>query len=244
MTDAKNKIIVALDVPTIAEATALIDELSPYVGGFKVGLELINNCGVTDIFEIAKKERLFFDGKFHDIPNTVAGACDAIASHGIWMMNVHTLGGLKMMQASRQATDEAARAKGLTPPRLIGVTILTSLDSDQLSQCGFDVSTPDDMRDQVVKLALLAKEAGLDGVVASPKEIATIRDACGPNFLIVTPGVRPKWATKDDQTRITSPKEAVDNGADYLVIGRPITNPLCDIGTPTDAAKRIGEEIK
>lgn len=244
--DNKDKIIVPLDVNNIEAAKTLVKQLAPHVGAFKVGLELMNNCGAPQIVNELQvgDAKIFFDGKFNDIPNTVAAAARAVTRLGVWMFNVHALGGRAMMEAAREAVDYTSRASNVFKPIVLAVTILTSLDRAALQEVGLDVKDDNGLRDEVVRLARLAKDSGLDGVVASPKEIEPIREACGRDFLIVTPGVRPSWAASNDQKRVTTPAEAVRMGADYLVIGRPITKPPAEIGTSADAAKKIVDEIR
>lgn len=234
----KDRIIVALDVNSEAEAVRLVRDLRDWVGAFKVGLELFNSIGprIFDSIRDAGAERIFYDGKFHDIPNTVAGAARAAVRMGVWMFNVHTTGGTKMMSAAADAAGDEAHRLGVEAPLIIGVTVLTSIGPDVLQH---ELSVPVLLENHVVHLSSLAQSSGLHGVVASPLEIVAIRNACGPGFLIVTPGVRPAWAAKNDQTRVTTPAEAVRNGADYLVIGRPITA----ADDPVAAAQRIIDEL-
>lgn len=245
MSKQKSKIIVALDSPTLEAAIKAASQLKDRVGAIKVGLELITSEGAPNVVRaLSKFGDVFFDGKFKDIPNTVAGAARAVTRLSPWMFNVHCLGGVAMMAAARQATEEEAANCGLKRPLVIGVTILTSIDAKALNEIGFEhVRDADELKKLVVRLSLLAKQAGLDGVVASPQEIENIRAACGNDFLIVTPGVRPVWAAKGDQRRVTTPREAIEAGADYIVIGRPITDPPKEIGTPLDAIKLIEKEI-
>ncbi len=235
---ATNKILVALDVPTIEAATVLVRDLAPHVGGFKVGLELMTHVGAPQIVDVVRDAGgiLFYDGKFHDIPNTMAGAVRGAVKPGVDMLNVHTLGGPEMMKAAKAAA-------GAT--KVLGVTILTSMDVAELQAIGMQhIKVARDITILVGHLALEAKKAGLDGVVSSPQEIEMIRELCGPDFLIVTPGVRPTWATVGDQKRVMTPKDAITAGADYVVIGRPITNPPKEIGAPADAARRITNELE
>ena len=233
----KDRLIVALDVSNLAEARQLIEELAPEVGMFKAGLELFTACG-NEIFEIvaAAGAKLFFDGKFHDIPNTVAGACRAVVQKGpvVSLFNLHALGGRKMMKAAVEARNEAA-GKG-PKPSLIAVTILTSMDGAALAA---DLKVECPLDQMVPFLASVAKECGLDGVVASAKEASAIRKACGADFLIVTPGIRPNWAGADDQARIVTPADAIAGGADLIVVGRPITR----ASDKKDAARRIVAEL-
>ena len=246
MPSNKDKIIVALDAPTIAAASQISDTLKDSVGALKVGMELLNSAGAPQAVEaLSPKGKIYFDAKFKDIPNTVAGAARAVTRMNVWMFNVHCLGGVSMMSAAVKAADEEAAKLGKKRPLVIGVTVLTSIDAKALNEIGFEhVRDASELKKLVVRLASLAKQAGLDGVVASPHEISEIREACGNDFLIVTPGVRPAWAAMGDQKRVMTPGEAVKAGADYLVIGRPITNPPKEIGTPADAVKRILEEIQ
>ena len=229
-------ILIALDVDRIAEADALVERLAPHVGGFKVGKQLFVSEGPPAVAPIVDRGlRLFLDLKFHDIPNTVAGAVRAGTRLGAWMMTVHASGGHDMLVAARDAAlDEASKA-GIERPLIVAVTVLTSLDDARLAAVGASGG----VRDQVKRLAALARTAGVDGVVASPQEIALIRETCGPEFAIVTPGIRPATAGKDDQARTMTPAAAVHAGASYLVIGRPITG----AADPAGAAASINAEI-
>jgi orotidine-5'-phosphate decarboxylase len=218
MTD---RILVALDVETRDEALRLADTLRGSVGGFKIGSRLFTAEGPSMVRTLTERgDRVFLDLKFHDIPNTVATAVAAAAGLGVWMVNVHATGGTKMMQAARDAAHETAAKKNLPPALVIAVTVLTSMSQAALQETG----VPIDVIGQVLRLAELARDAGLDGVVASPRETAAIRRRCGAGFAIVTPGIRggAATATKDDQERTMSPAEAVAAGASYLVVGRPI----------------------
>jgi orotidine-5'-phosphate decarboxylase len=234
MSDSRleNPIYVALDTQDLSRALELARVVEPHVGGFKIGLEFISAHGPEGIRAIVALGRpVFADVKFHDIPNTVAGASKALATVGVSIFNVHASGGEAMMRAAVDA------ASGANPrPKIIGVTVLTSLDNAVLETVG--QRTP--ASDQVVRLARLAKASGLDGVVCSPQEIAMVRAACGPEFLIVTPGIRPAGADLADQRRVTTPEDAVRAGADILVIGRPITG----AANPAEAAKAIAASLR
>lgn len=230
-----DKVLVALDVPTGAEALALSERLRDVTGGFKIGSRLFTTEGPDFVRTLARSgDRIFLDLKFHDIPNTVATAVAAATSLGVWMVNVHASGGLRMMQAACDAARETAAAEGRTPPLVIAVTVLTSMNDAMLAETG--VQPP--VLDQVLRLAELTQKAGLDGVVASPQETPLIRARCGPDFVIVTPGIRGGGATtssKDDQERTMGPAEAVHAGASYIVVGRPI------IAAPN--ARKAAEQI-
>lgn len=230
-----NPILVALDVDTTAAALAAADAVRGAVGGLKIGKQLFTAEGPQLVRSlVARGDRVFLDLKYHDIPNTVAGAVRAAAGLGVWMVNVHASGGARMMEAARQAADAAA-ASGRRP-LVIAVTVLTSMDEDALRSVG--VSRP--VADHVAALAAMARDAGLDGVVASPQEIGVIRARCGPDFLVVTPGIRSGPAVAgDDQARTLPAREAVDAGANYLVIGRPILK----AANPAQAARDIARSL-
>ena len=217
----KDKIIVALDVPTKEEALAIVEELGDAVAAYKIGMQLYNAVGPEILDEVAKRNgKVFLDLKFHDIPNTVASAARTVANLGVFMFNVHASGGYTMMAEAVKALKEESEQLGVEKPLLIAVTVLTSMSEEEMQK---EVGVSRSIGEQVVALAKMAKEAGMDGVVASPLEIEMIREACGPDFLIVTPGIRPRDAALGDQKRVKTPGEAVRDGADYLVIGRPIT---------------------
>lgn len=214
-----NPILVALDVDTTAQALAAAHTVRGHVGGLKIGKQLFTAEGPALVRELAARgDRVFLDLKYHDIPNTVAGAVRAATALGVWMVNVHASGGLQMMQAARLAADQAA-GDPAQRPLVIAVTVLTSMDQATLASVGVSRS----VADQVGTLAAMAQDAGLDGVVASPQEIGVIRTRCGADFQIVTPGIRSGPAIPgDDQARTLSAAEAMAAGANYLVIGRPI----------------------
>lgn len=215
MTDSK--IIVALDYADAASAQALVARLDPALCKLKVGKELFTTAGPAFVESLVKQQYdVFLDLKFHDIPNTVAKACQAAANLGVWMLNVHASGGLPMMQAAQEGLDKAFGAKA---PLLIAVTVLTSMDEPTLHTLGIQRS----LSDHVLALATLTQQAGLQGVVCSAQEAAMLKQALGATFCLVTPGIRPVDASQDDQTRIVTPQEAIALGSHYLVIGRPIT---------------------
>jgi orotidine-5'-phosphate decarboxylase len=230
-----DQLLVALDVDTAAEARAFADRLRGAVGGFKIGSRLFTSEGPRLVEEfVARGDRVFLDLKFHDIPNTVAGAVTAATRLGVWMVNVHASGGGTMLRAARAAADEEAARRSRPAPLVIAVTMLTSLDQRALTEIG--VSEP--MAAQVGRLAALAESCGLDGVVASPQEIEIIRRRCGRQFVIVTPGIRGAAEQKGDQSRTLSAADALAAGATYLVVGRPILA----AADPRAAAERIAAE--
>ena len=218
--EPKNKIIVALDVETAAEARNIIDEIGAEVGAFKIGLQLFTSAGASFVRETVEKGiKVFLDLKFHDIPNTVARASVEVARLGVWMFNVHAVGGGEMMRRTVEAVGEICEKENLAKPKIIAVTVLTSSSAATLREIGF----ANEINLQVANLAKLTSKYGLDGVVASPLETPLIRrEIENQDFLIVTPGIRPNFATNDDQKRVMTPKQAIASGADYLVIGRPI----------------------
>lgn len=233
-----NPILVALDVSSAREALAMADTLRGTVGGYKIGSQLFTAEGPDIVRAFTMRgDKVFLDLKFHDIPNTVAGAITSAGKLGAWMMNVHACGGPAMMTAAKEAADRVA-AGGAERPVVIAVTVLTSMDAATLNSVGVSRSP----LDQVVHLARMAQDSGLDGVVASPLETAAIRNACGPDFLIVTPGIRGGTAgdAKNDQSRTMTPSEAVQAGASYLVVGRPITG----ASDPQSAARQIADDAK
>ncbi len=217
MTTAKRspRIIVALDFPSAAAALELVAALDPALCRLKVGKEMFTRLGPPFVERLVKKGfDVFLDLKFHDIPNTVAAACAAAAELGVWMINLHASGGRHMMEAARERLEGLPRR-----PLLIAVTILTSLEQKDIAEVGFSGTAADN----VARLAQLAERSGMDGIVCSPLEAADVRALVDPGFLLVTPGVRPREAASNDQRRIMTPSDALNNGADYLVVGRPIT---------------------
>lgn len=210
-----SKIIIALDFKDEASTMLLVDQLEPSLCKLKVGKELFVRCGPGLVKKLINKGfAVFLDLKFHDIPNTVAAACQAAADMGVWMVNVHASGGRKMMHFAREAIDKCEHK-----PLLIGVTVLTSLSRQDIAEVGLDIEPAE----QVLRLARLASESGLDGVVCSPQEVSSLKREIGQEFCLVTPGVRPAGAAIGDQQRVMTPFEALRHGSDYLVIGRPIT---------------------
>jgi orotidine-5'-phosphate decarboxylase len=229
-------ILVALDTTDVAVAKGWARATRDHVAGIKLGLEFFNANGPAGVAEITSLGApLFLDLKFHDIPNTVAGAVRAVAPLKPMILNLHASGGAAMMRAALDAARESAAKLGAAPPKLIAVTILTSLSDADLAEVG----QPAGASDQVRRLASLTRACGLDGVVCSPHEIAVLRRDLGPDFLLVTPGVRPAWSAAGDQKRVMEPREAAEAGADYLVIGRPITG----AADPAEAVRRIKAEI-
>ena len=233
--DAKERIIIALDVGTKREALALAKALGE-ARIFKIGMELFTAEGPALLEEAVRMgKRPFLDLKFHDIPNTVAGAVRSATRNSVHMLTLHASGGKEMMAAGARAAREESDRTGKGRPILLGVTILTSLKDDELHQVGFAHA----VADQVLRLALLAKGAGLDGVVCSPHEIEIVKKECGRDFLVIAPGIRPGWAAAQDQKRIMTPAEALGKGADYIVIGRPVTG----AASPADAFLQVLAEI-
>ena len=228
---SSSPIIVALDFPNEKEALDLVAQLEPGRCRLKVGKELFTRSGPELVKKLVKQNfDVFLDLKFHDIPNTVARACQAGADLGVWMINVHAMGGRKMMVAAREALPVND-----SNPKLIAVTVLTSMGADDLTEIGLDRSPAD----QVKHLASLTHDCGLDGVVCSPQEIALLREDLDTDFELVTPGIRPQWSVTGDQKRIMTPAEAVQAGSNYLVIGRPITQ----AEQPMQALEKIEKEL-
>lgn len=234
---AADKIIVALDVPTAADAESIVGELGGRVGAFKVGLQLFTAAGPDFVRKlVGAGARIFLDLKFHDIPNTVAKASVEAARLGVWMFNLHAGGGAEMMRTAFAEMSEACERESLRRPMMIAVTVLTSSNEATLRETGVEGG----MREQVLRLARLTAECGLDGVVASPREIADIRSGIErDDFLIVTPGIRPVFATQDDQKRVMAPAEAIREGASCIVVGRPVT----EAKDRAEAVRKIIEEI-
>lgn len=234
----KEKIIVALDVETAEKAREIIAELRTEVGAFKIGLQLFTSAGASFVREVvADGIRLFLDVKFYDIPNTVAKASVEVARLGVWMFNVHALGGSETMRRTVENVREVSEKENLERPKIIGVTVLTSSNQETLREVGIIEET----ERQVLNLARLTAKCGLDGVVASPLEARAIRENVErEDFLIVTPGIRPRFATNDDQKRVMTPNDAVKAGSDYLVIGRAITQAEDKL----QAVRKILEEIE
>jgi len=235
-TQARDRLIVALDVERAENARRIVDELRDLAGAFKVGLQLFTSAGPDFVRELCESGlNIFLDLKFHDIPNTVARAGVEAARLGVWMFNIHALGGNLMMRQTVYEVGNFCESNGISRPKIIAVTVLTSSSDDTLREIGIQ----DNAGGQVARLSALAKQSGLDGVVASPLESSGVRAECGPEFTIVTPGIRPKNASNDDQRRVMTPSGAVRSGADFLVIGRPIT----EAEDRRNAVDRILKEI-
>ncbi len=230
-----NPIFVAIDTPDLTRASALTGQLQGLVGGVKLGKEFFTNLGPQGVTQARGDLPLFLDLKFHDIPNTVAGAVRGAVKLRPDLLTIHAAGGRAMMSAAMEAAKDAADALGVRPPKIVAVTLLTSLGNDDLTEIGFS----SDSEDQVVRLASLAQDCGVDGVVCSPREIERLRRLCGPDFFLVVPGIRPAGAASGDQKRVMGPRDALDAGADVLVIGRPITA----APDPREAAQKINDEI-
>ncbi|MCD8024264.1 MAG: orotidine-5'-phosphate decarboxylase [Candidatus Gastranaerophilales bacterium] len=234
----KDKIVLALDVETMDEVKMLVDKLAPYSGIFKVGLQLFCGFGLEIVRYIQSKNAGFFlDVKLHDIPNTVRKASENIVLNGASFFNVHTTGGLQMMKAARQGADDAADKISAKRPVILGVTMLTSIAQNVFDD---EFKINKNVSDFALELAYLAKEAGLDGVVASAVEVERIKRELGADFKVLCPGIRPKYALINDQKRVATPSEALNRGADYIVLGRAVTK----ADDPTDAMKKIYEEIR
>ena len=235
---ASERIIIAFDVENKCEALQLAEKLGDKARFVKIGSQLYTREGPSIVNELKSMgKRIFLDLKYHDIPNTVAKSAEAAVALGVDIFNIHVSGGMAMARACVESVNKASEKYGVKRPVVLGVTILTSFDENEIKNVwGFDCS----ITEQVERMALLAKESGLDGVVASPREIGMIREACGDDFIILTPGIRPQWASKDDQKRIMTPAEAIKTGSDYIVIGRPVTK----AEKPQEAFSRILDEIE
>ncbi len=236
---AKDRIVLALDVDTREEALDLVAKLTDYVGVFKIGMQLFNSTGpdiVHQVHELGGK--VFVDLKLHDIPNTVGSAGKVLTRLNSYMFNVHAGGGREMMRQVALESQAEALKLGIEAPLILAVTVLTSISGKELAEEMFVADMQ--VEDLVVKWALMAQQSGLGGVVCSPQEIIPIRQACGPDFKIVTPGIRPLWSAANDQKRITTPRQALDQGADFMVIGRPIVQ----AANPCEAAQRIIDELE
>ena len=234
----KDRLIVALDTDNEYAIDVLSWRLIGTVPWLKLGFQAFSTLGTEAFAGLRQKGHLIFlDLKFHDIPNTVARDVGTMTKHGVHMINMHASGGLEMMQAARDSAEDAAYDAKIPIPILLGVTMLTSIDEASFQR---DFNSARQLTEQVVYLAQLSQEAGLEGVVASPLEIEPIRKACGDKFLIVTPGIRPVWAEQDDQRRITTPAEAIKRGADYIVVGRPIL----EAADPLEATELILSEME
>ena len=240
-TQTKDRLIIALDTSSEKEALQLVEKLSNYVGYFKVGLELFTACGPKIIQTIKSAgNKVFFDGKFLDIPNTVSKAISNMVCHKVDMLNIHMSGGTAMLHEAKKSLVEAAQRYNLQPPTLLGVSVLTSITGEVLQN---DLKIQTQINEYVSHLASLALKNDLDGIICSPNEAKLVSklksEATNKDFLIVTPGVRPEWAEKNDQKRVATPKEAITSGATHIVIGRPVTGAK----DMTDAAKKILDEI-
>ena len=234
--DPRSRIFVPLDTPDLDAALHIARTLKGHVGGVKIGKEFFTALGPAGVASIAQEGMpLFLDLKFHDIPNTVAGAVRSAIAMAPMILDVHAAGGSTMMEAAADAAGEEAERLGAPKPLILGVTVLTSLDGSDLAAAGVTGT----VEDQVVRLALLAGSAGLDGVVCSGAEIEPLRAAMGAEFKLLTPGIRPIWAAASDQKRVLTPSDAVTRGADFLVIGRAITG----ADDPVAAAEMIGDEL-
>lgn len=234
--DAKNRIYCALDTPDLDAALALARALAGHVGGLKLGLEFFTACGPDGFRRVAETGLpIFLDLKLHDIPNTVASTVTALAPLGPAILTIHASGGPAMMRAAAEAAESADRA-GAARPLIIGVTVLTSLDNADMVRMGVG----DGVDGQAMRLAELAHDSGLDGVVCSPREVEAIRAECGDDFFLVVPGIRPEGADADDQKRVMTPRQAVEAGADILVIGRPITRAADPAAAAAAIARSLG----
>jgi orotidine-5'-phosphate decarboxylase len=231
MNNPAQRLLIALDLPDPGRARELVAQLSPLGIGFKVGLELFMAGGPDLVAELADRCRLFLDLKFHDIPSTVAAAVRRASGLGIWMLNIHAAGGREMMIAAREALENCSPR-----PILLGVTVLTSMSGQSMAETG----CPGSAEKRVALLSRLSAECGLDGVICSPLEIARVKESVSPDFITVTPGIRPGGAANDDQSRVAAPGEAIRAGGDYLVVGRPVTR----ADDPFEAVRKIIAEME
>ena len=236
--EIRKKLVLALDVESIDEAKKLVDELSPYIGTFKVGLQLFCGYGLEIVDYIKEKNSDFFlDVKLHDIPNTVEKASFNVIKNGANFFNVHATGGIEMMKAAKRGAMAAAEKYNKKKPLVLAVTVLTSINQETLSN---ELSNKKSVEEFVIQLAKNAREAGLDGVVASAKELKAIKREVGEDFIVLTPGIRPAWSAVNDQQRIATPSSAIKDGADFIVLGRAVTSASDKI----EAIKKIYEEIQ
>lgn len=235
---ARDRLVLALDVNTMQEAKELVTELKDYVGIFKVGLQLFTSTG-PDIIKMIQGEgrEIFFDGKFHDIPNTTAKASANLVKQGVTFFNLHTVGGSKMISTTVKLAKETAKSLGLPKPTILGVTVLTSFGQRTLTE---ELLISQNIDDYVGKLAKLGQDSGLDGIIASATDVPKIRKECGNDFIILCPAIRPTWSVVNDQIRVVTPADAIRTGVDYLVTGRPITSAKDKIS----AAKLILDEME
>lgn len=239
---ARERLVLALDVNNFKKAEELVDKLTDYVGVFKIGNQLFTAEGTKVIKMVQEKGgKVFLDLKFHDIPNTVARAAEVVSKLGVYIFDIHTSGGYEMMKAAVEASKKLSFALGISKPLILGVTLLTSINQEILEK---EIGIKKSLEEQVVHLAKLAKAAGLDGVVASPWEIKALRAACGEGFVILTPGIRLAGKSDDDQKRIMTPQEAIKLGADFIVIGRPITNATNPVKASQEILKEMEEVLK
>jgi len=235
--DPRERLIFALDVSSVEEARDWVNLLKDHLRIFKIGKELFTSCGPSAVKAVIEEGgEVFLDLKFHDIPNTVARVVQGVLNLGVRMFNLHTLGGLRMMEVAREMVDGLVEKGGVKRPIILGVTILTSMGDEELREIGFERG----LEDEVLRLATLARRAGLDGVVASPKEVRVIRKKLGKDFVIVTPGIRLPSSKPDDQRRTMTPGEAVKGGADYIVVGRPIR----EAKAPVEEINRIINDMR
>jgi orotidine-5'-phosphate decarboxylase len=235
---ARDRLILAVDTSSIDEARHYLDELHEHVGVFKIGLQLFTRYGpeILTLFQSANA-RIFLDCKFLDIPNTVAKACEEATAHGVQMFTIHASGGTAMLKAASDAVNSKAASMGVKPPVVLAVTVLTSISASMLAN---ELNVGGGVEEHVLRLAKQCKDNGITGLVASPEEVVALRQAVGKEMVIVTPGVRPLWSDPGDQSRFTTPGQAIKNGSDYLVVGRPITKAK----DPKEAALKVIAEIQ